>query len=66
MTMRERERLQRNRREANKHIMFMQEKIEREERNFEAKFHKDLKNCAYYPQKPALKFIPMPWSFKKN
>jgi hypothetical protein len=39
----------------------MDKKIDQEEEKHSKNFyHESLENCAYYPTRPALKFIPMP------
>ena len=47
-------------RKKNPHFATLEDAILREELKFKAEMSKDLENCAYYPPRPALKFIPTP------
>ena len=42
-------------------MKLMEKKIDAEDEKYATDYyHESLKNCAYYPRRPALKFIPMP------
>ena len=47
-------------RKNNPNFAFLEDAILREEEKFEAQMHVDLEKCAYYPPRPALRFIPTP------
>jgi hypothetical protein len=53
--------MRKKRRQEDPLMQLMEKQIDaEEERTAPDYYHKSLKNCAYYPRRPALKFIPMP------
>ena len=50
----------RKKRKQNPNYAFLEDAIHKAEEKFKAKLSIDLDNCAYYPPRPAMRFIPTP------
>lgn len=44
----------------NREYATLEDAINKEQEKFQATMIKDLKNCAYFPPRPAMKFFPTP------